>query len=159
MTAIMTCSTLVPLARGESHAGQYVANRLDALRNPLRHSRSIGVQALLDDLSALAEECGHDDWNGYGAMAVKAEALANAGAFIRCLGIGMRDASLGASGSGCVTMQWGSSPRWTLALTITDDGWIHWAALFGAASECGTTPFMGTIPPRIVDLIKHARIA
>lgn len=159
VTALMTCSTFVTPVSGESREARYVADKLNSVRVPLQDSRSIGVQALMDDLHALAEECTEDGWDGYGARALSHRSYTNAELFIRCLGTDARGVSFGASARGWVTMQWGPSSRWTLSLTITDDGWIHWAALFGSGRQHGTAPFMGAIPKNIADLIGRACIA
>jgi hypothetical protein len=144
---------------GRSAEANYVNRGLGGLLASLKDSRSIGVQALLDDLYLLAEECGQEDWNGYGAEPVSRDALENAKAFIACLGLDSRDASLGATGEGWVTLQWGPSTKWTLSIAITDNGWLHWAALFGSVREHGTTPFTGTLPTHIAGLIHRACVA
>ena len=157
--ALMTCTTLLTPVGGQSHESDYVAKRLSSLRAPLTDSRAIGVQSLLDDLHLLAQECRVEDWNGYGAKPLSPRSLAPAEVFIRCLGMNSRNASLGATAKGWVTLQWGPGPKWTLSIAITDDGWIHWAALFGSVREHGTTPFMGAIPRNISELIQRACIA
>ncbi|QYK49088.1 MAG: hypothetical protein KF838_04375 [Phycisphaeraceae bacterium] len=154
----MTCSTLVNPASGLSDESVYVDMRLSMLREPLKDSRSIGVQALLDDLYLLADECGKANWDGHGAVPVSPDALANAEAFIRCLRMDLREASLGATSKGWVTIQWGVGPRWTLSIAVTADGWLHWAALFGSERAHGTTPFLGSIPKNLVERIQRACI-
>jgi len=156
---MMTCTTLVTPASGQSHESAYVDRELSSLRASLNDSRSIGVQALLDDLNLLAVDCGEEDWNGYGAKALSPRSLAYAEMFIRGLGMNSRDVSLGATAKGWVTFQWGLRPKWTLSIVITDDGWIHWAALFGSVREHGTRPFLGAIPKNIAELIQRACIA
>lgn len=156
MGALMTCTTLVMPAEGHSHESAYIAKQLHCLRSPLKDSRAIGVQALLDDLYLLADDCREEDWNGFGASPLSLRSLGNAEKFIRCLGMDSRDASLGANAKGWVTLQWGPSAKWTLSIVITNDGWLHWAALFGSVREHGTTPFMGAIPKNIAKLIQRA---
>jgi hypothetical protein len=155
MTALI-CTTLAGTANGQSHEARYVASKLSRVRYPLQDLRSIGVQALLDDLSSIADECAEDGWDGYAGRRVSPRSLMTADQFIRCLGSDMRSAELGVSPKGWVTVQWGHSPRWTFALSITDDGLLHWAALFGSARSQGTTPFTGTMPANIADLIRRA---
>ena len=157
--ALMTRTTLLTPVGGQSDESDYVAKRLSSILSPLKDSRAIGVQALLDDLQQLAEDCRHEDWNGYGAKALSQQSLEDAAVFIHGLGINSRDASLGATAKGWVTLQWGPGPKWTLSIAITDDAWIHWAALLGPNREHGTTPFMGAIPKNIAELIQRACIA
>jgi hypothetical protein len=156
MTALATCSTMVGSAHGESRESDLVARLLKELHCTLQDSRSIGVQALVDDLAALAEECSEPGWDGYEARPIDARSIANAEQFIDALGFGVRHPSLGANAKGWVTMQWGRSARWTLSLAITDDGWIHWAMLFGSERSSGTTPFAGRISKDLRELINRA---
>lgn len=157
MTATLAC-TAAP-ALGFSAESRYVSGRLEELRERLCESRAIGVQATLDDLDALAEECGVRDWNGQDAEPVSDASLAHCRRLIRVLGARASQASLGANSRGWVTMQWGPSAHWTLSLAMTDDGWIHWAAMFGSVREYGTAPFLGSVPKSLADLIQSASIA
>lgn len=127
-----------------SSARSETAHRVDLARLGiqchLQESRSVGIQEVLDDLLALAQEAGTADWNGYGAEPLRKASLQNAESLLRSFGLGAAHPCLGASNAGWVTMQWARSATWTLSLMITDDGLIHWAALLGSSRSSGTMP-------------------
>ena len=136
MTAtMMACSAMVAPGQGVSHEWSYVSRTLGELRESLQDTRSIGVQAVLDDLDALTVECGQSGWDGYDAQPLHRGAVANADRLIRSLGLSGPHPSLGANQNGWITMQWGRSARWTLSIAITEDGWIHWAMLMGSEAR------------------------
>lgn len=156
LAMVMTYASCVapsPVRSGEARYVDKVRHRIQA---SLQESRSVGMQAVFDDLAALAHEAPIPNWNGYGAAAINARSLRQAEMFLRCFGVGASHPSLGASNEGWVTMQWGRSARWTLSLLITDDGWIHWAALFGSERRSGTVPFAGAIQSNLLALINQA---
>jgi hypothetical protein len=153
---VFSCATCACPTGGQSHESVFVKRGLSNLRATLKETRSIGAQAVLDDLYQLAVDCAEPDWNGYGASPLNARSFRDAEALIHALPMDSAGASLGATSKGWVTLQWGRTQRWTLSLIITDDGWIHWASLFGTSRDHGTVPFQGFIPRDLVDRIQRA---
>jgi hypothetical protein len=53
-----------------------------------------------------------------------------------------------------LTLEWHSSPRRTLSVSITPEGDLHYAALLGPRKKAyGTEPFFDEVPKAILDLI------
>ncbi|MFH0937823.1 MAG: hypothetical protein V1899_00835 [Planctomycetota bacterium] len=63
--------------------------------------------------------------------------------------------SVGAEPDGHVTLEWHHSSRRTLSVSVSPDGELHYAALFGASKVYGTEPFFGNVPKSILDLISQ----
>lgn len=110
---------------------------------------------LLADLARLHEECGTADWDGYDARPVTGETRRQAERFLKALSAGCPPPSLGAIPCGSITFEWYREPYWTLTVSVTNQGQLHYAALLGEERACGTIPQFDEMPPRLVDLINR----
>ena len=98
-------------------------------------------------------ECDVAGWDGYGANAVTAAAVADARAFAEALDSSLFVPEVSAEPDGVLTFEWHRSTRQTLSVSVHGSGVLHYAALLGAARAFGAEPFIGKVPKAIFDLI------
>ena|SRR5437870_591447 len=108
-----------------------------------------------DELSRLAHECANPNWDGYGAAPVARETYLQARAFLDVLPLTTPVPSVGAEPDGHITLEWYSSPRHLLSISVSPEGDLHYAALIGPAKAYGTEPFHGDVPHSLLDLIRR----
>jgi hypothetical protein len=130
-----------------------VDERRAAVLDRLAESETFGKEQTLDELQQVASDCRAANWDGYGAAPVTQEAVAQAEAFLRALPLGMRGPSVGVEPDGHLTFEWYHSPSWSLSVSVSPNGWLHYAALLGSSSEYGAVPFLGQLPRAIHDLV------
>ena len=105
------------------------------------------------EIEEIAVECSAPGWDGFGANAVTAVAVADARAFAEALDSTLPVPEVGAEPDGALTFEWHRSARQTLSVSVHGSGVLHYAALLGAAKAYGTEPFVGEVPKIISDLI------
>ena len=141
--------------RGGSQTADYIQQQLADQRHHLHKSAALGIeQVLRDELADTWHECRQPDWDGYDALPVLWETLQHAWRFLLAMPLGTPLPSIGAEPDGHITFEWHLAPRRTLSVSITPDELLHYAALLGPARTCGTEPFFGEVPDRILDLIR-----
>jgi hypothetical protein len=62
---------------------------------------------------------------------------------------------VGAEPDGHITLEWYRGPRWTLSVSVSPDGMLYYAALFGSSEVRGAEPFFGDVPDIILSLIRR----
>jgi len=141
--------------RGESSAARFVDEQLADQKRFLHKSAALGIeQVLREELAEVWEECSEPDWDAYNAIPVTWDTYQNAHQFLLSLPLGIPIPSLGAEPDGHITFEWHRAPRRTLSVSITPDDQLHYAALLGPGRTCGSEPFFGDVPQRILDLIR-----
>lgn len=134
------------------------AERIDRFARRSREQQRIlvlGHAEAFDELFAVWEECRHSSWDGYGALPVVPETLRQAYLLIESLPLGFPRPSIGAEPDGQLTLEWHHSPRRTLSVSVTPDGYLHYAGLFGPNHANGTAAFFGELPDEIMALVKR----
>ena len=101
----------------------------------------------------IAGECSVPGWDGYGANAVTAAALAEARAFAEAIDSSLLVPEVGAEPDGALTFEWHRSAWQTLSVSVHGFGVLHYAALLGTESICGTEAFRARMPQVLRDLI------
>ena len=86
-------------------------------------------------------------------MPVTQETLRNAYILLESLPLGFPAPSISAEPDGNLTLEWHRSARRTLSVSVTADGYLHYAALLGASRVYGTEAFFDEIPDAIRDLV------
>jgi hypothetical protein len=151
---MLTCSLYNAMP---SAAASSAAQALDAQRGGLwQHFAAtslFGGGEVIRELDQVAAECTEFDWDGEGAVRVGPMAIAAAKAFLRGLPLGTAVPAVGVDPDGALNFEWYRTPNWTLSVSASPDGWLHYAALFGASSEYGAEPFLGQCPRSILDRI------
>ena len=139
---------------GGSPAADYIEEQLAGQRRFLHKSAALGVEQLLrDELAETWEACSRPDWDGYDARPVTWNTYQNARQFLLALPLGTPLPEIGAEPDGHITLEWHAAPRRTLSVSVSPDELLHFAALLGPSRLCGTEPFFGDVPQRILGLI------
>lgn len=141
--------------RGFSDAAEYVADASREIDNPLADSAAFSKQSAYEELAEVWEECKTRNWDGYNAHPVEQDAYRNAYIFIEALPLGTPLPSAGAEPDGHLTLEWYRDPRWTLSVSISPDGMLYYAALFGTKSRRGSEPFFGDVSNDVLELIRR----
>lgn len=144
-------------SRGNSETAKFVENETQQGRRQLQESRVLGLRGkgAFDDLSQVYADCLEPNWDGYGAMPVSEATYRLAYQFLEALPLGAPVPSCGAEPDGHLTLEWHRSPRWTLSISVSPEGELHYAALLGTRKAYGTEPFFGDAPRTIMDLIQQ----
>ncbi len=140
-----------------SREAGYVAMQRDESRAHLKASLFFGPDAsgVFDELRGIYDDCGKPNWDGYGAAAIEEETYRYACQLVWALPPGTRPPSVGAEADGDLTLEWHVSRRRTLSVSVTPEGFLHYAALLGVSSRCGSEPFFGEFPTAILNLIQQ----
>jgi hypothetical protein len=150
-------------ATDPTSAASDAARAVDAHRrgvlDRLADSATFGLRPVLDDLQDLAWDAHFDGWDGQGSQAVTEDLLAAAEQFVHSLPLGLSLPLVGVDPDGAFNFEWYRTPTWTLSVSVSADGWLHYAALFGASSESGRVPFLGDCPTQVLRLISRVRHA
>ena len=141
--------------RGNTKTAAYINKATQNKKGYFDRSVVLGKQSAYNELIDFWQECKLPNWDGYGALAVQEKTLINAFAFIHALPIGFPLPSVGAEPDGHLTLEWYRNPRWTLSVSISPEGILYYAALFGNSDESGLEPFLQDIPQAILELIKE----
>lgn len=110
---------------------------------------------LLAELSEVCEECCVADWDCYNALPVTSESHRQAVRFAKSLPAGCPLPSIGAIPCGSITFEWYREPFWTLSVSVSQQGQLHYAALLGEVRACGTFQQFDELPPPLLDLINR----
>jgi len=142
---------------GASEEARFIANQSQEDRRRLReaHSLGLGADRTFEELFVVARECRTPNWDGYGASPIASQTFNHACQLLGALPLGIPAPSVGAEPDGHVTFEWHRSPRWTLSVSISPEGDLHYAALLGSSKVYGTEPFFGETPSRILELIRQ----
>lgn len=143
--------------RGASPVAQFIADRAGEVRRQFQESISFGARArvAMEELCDTFEHCKAAGWDGYDAFPVDPQTYYNASRFIEALPAGIAAPSIGVEPDGHLTFEWYKQPRQTLSVSISPDGEIHYAGLFGGSKAYGTEPFYGEIPSALLELIQR----
>lgn len=153
--AAISASALALPSRAQSSTALYVAQQTGESLGRLRNTIVFGFSKAFEELQMTYDECRSENWDGYGALAVGEEAYFTAENFLKVLPLGTKTPSVGSEPDGHLTLEWYQSPRQTLSLSISSDGMVHYAGLFGSSRAYGSEPFFGKVPEIILDLIKR----
>lgn len=158
-SALISYGTLA--SHGNSDTALFVDEKAREGRRHLQESRVLGLRGMgaFDGLLQVYTECLEPDWDGYGAMPVSEAAYQLAYQFLETFPLGTPLPSFGAEPDGHLTMEWHRSSGWTLSISISSEGELHYAALLGTRKAYGTEPFAGDAPRTVMDLIHRVMLA
>lgn len=141
---------------GVSSTAQWLSRHRSKARKHLHQSSVIGVEnVLFEELPEVWEECSTPNWDGYDALPVTEETYRNAERFLESLPLGFSPTSVGAEADGEITLEWYRSGRWILSVSVTPNGYLHYASIQGLSKIYGTEPFFATVPDSILVLIQR----
>ncbi len=140
---------------GWSDEAAYVTRQSFGGVQQMRSSFTLGEEnrAAKEELFDVSEECAEPDWDGYGAEAIDIETYRKAFNFIDALPSGYPTPEIDAEPDGHLTFDWHRSPRYTLSVSVSPDGYLFWSALLGARRLNGSEPFLNRIPGGLLQLI------
>ncbi len=113
------------------------------------------LQDTYTQLYQVLEECGHPDWDAYGAQPILFESYENAKRFVRALPFGFSSPEVSAEPDGEVTFEWYSTPTRVFSVSVGPHNELNYAGLFGASRTYGTEVFHDEIPEVILSHIKR----
>lgn len=116
---------------------------------------TLGKQSAYNELIQLWNECKIQNWDGYDAFPIQEKTFKNARDVIDALPLGCPLPSFGAEPDGHITLEWYLHPRWILSVSVSPEGYLYYAALFGDNSIKGTDTFLGDISETLLILIKR----
>ncbi len=144
------------IIRGVSGVAQYIEDATRRDRRYLHKSSAFGIQSVLrDELAEAWEECHQPNWDGYDALPVSRDALRNMYTFLEAMPLGFPRPTIGADPHGHLSVEWYRSPRRVLSVSVSDDDLLHYAALLGSNSTCGTETYFGEVPESILNLVRR----
>lgn len=144
------------LSHAASDPARTIEKEMDRNRQRLRELATFGVSShIRGELYETFEECSEADWDGYDALSVTYDSYRLAEQFLMALPLGMRLPSVGAEPDGQLTLEWSRGVRRSLSISFDPSGDLHYAALIGPGGRSGTEPFVGVVPPVILDLIRQ----
>ncbi len=148
--------TQAVIIRGVSSAARYIEDATRYNRRYLHESSAFGMESVLrDELAEAWEECQGSDWDGHDALPVSQDALRNMYTFLEALPLGFPRPTIGADPHGHLSVEWYRSPRRLLSVGVSADDVLHYAALLGSNSTCGTETFFDEIPESILNLVRR----
>jgi len=122
-------------------------------RDVLRGS-TLGHELALEELGKVWEECRNPGWDGYDALPVDQDTLRAAYTLIESLPFGFPRPTIGAEPDGQLTLEWRSSSRRVLSVSVDPDGYLHYAGLFGTDKRYGTLAYFSTAPEQLLQLVR-----
>ena len=144
-------------SRATGAVAEYVEVQCRQSNKHLQESVCFGLYAsgVFDQLLESYEQFRMPNWDGYGAEPVSEDTYRYAYRFLESLPWGTPAPSVGAEADGHLTLEWYRSPRRTLSVSISPDGYLHYAALLGIRKAYGSEPFFGEDPTVIQNLIRQ----
>lgn len=109
------------------------------------------MKPLLHRLHHLANTCAVDAWDGHGAEAVNAAALARAEAFVRALPDDFPLPEISIEPDGGIAFDWMPHPTKTFTLSVTESNRLAYAWIDGTDRGHAAVRIDGSeIPPRVL---------
>ena len=122
----------------------------------LNKSVTFSKEPAYEELWDVWQECKESNWDGYDAFPVDQETYRNAYLLIEALPLGCPlPSSVGAEPDGHLALEWHRHPRWTLSVSVSPEGTLHYAALLGTEDPRGSCPFFGDISQSLLSLIRR----
>jgi hypothetical protein len=143
---------------GYSSTANYIAEINQNNSQHFSQSIVLGKQSAYNELIKLWDECKTPDWDGYEAFPIQERTFQKAWAFIDDLPLDYPLPSFGAEPDGHITLEWYRHPRWILSVSVSPEGYLYYAALFGDSDMKGAETFLGNIPKIILTLIERVNI-
>lgn len=154
------CAALHPLAGHATGVSPDAQGVYDAVRDVVTcRERSAalfgGKDSLISQLWSLAEECGADDWDGDGALALDDAAIAAAVSFIRALPAGLPLPEVAPEPDGAISLDWIVSKHQMFSVSCGTSSRLAYSWLDGTDKGHGVASFDGwAVPERILHGIR-----
>jgi hypothetical protein len=138
--------------RGVGDDARTLRDSLDSLFRDLCRSESIGSarRQTLKAIDEVSGACEREDWDGYGAEAVRVDTLREARRFAKALSSEFPAPEVGADPDGEISFDWDLGPRRVFSVSVSQAGRLSYAGLFGTSTVHGSEDFRGQVPRAIV---------
>lgn len=113
-------------------------------------TRTDQLTATLDAILALQDECGQNNWDGYGALPVATEAIAQAILFVNALPDDVPMPEANGENDGEVGLMWLPAKSRTMWVSVGKAGVLNYAWLLDGDSGHGVVTFDGTTVPEVI---------
>ena len=141
-------------SRAASPTACYILDASRQTREHLHKSLYLGLGSeVFKELFDVSENCKQLGWDGDSAEPVSHDTFLNAFRFLESLPLGIQKPSVGVEPDGHITLEWYRSPRHTLSVSVSPDGFLYFSALLGLQKTNGTRVFFGDVPKIILELI------
>jgi hypothetical protein len=120
-------------------------------------SASSIIGSLKDIILEILHECSTGDWDNYNAEPISSKVVHEAFKFIELLPIDINMPDVIPEPSGCIALQWQKSKAHLLSLTITPEGMVSYAFIFGKSEGCGHIQFFDDLPKIIANMLQVVR--
>jgi len=140
---------------GISPEAEWIARTGRSERDRLVRANWLPIDAAREELGVVWSECQTANCDGFGAVPVSPDTLRSADLFLDSLPLDLPAPAIGAEPDGQLTLEWHRSPRHTLSISVSHDGYLHYAGLIGPNRKYGTIAFFGEIPADILRLIEE----
>lgn len=151
--ALLSLSIWTAPSRGVGNVAQFVEAVATDRRREQWKSRAIGPWTAMEEIGRVADDCKEENWDGYGANPVDPVTAQQASEFVETLPVGTPMPTVGAEPDGQLTLEWHKSPTWTLSVSVSPDGNLHYSSIIGPSTRLGTEAFLGQCPRVIVELV------
>jgi hypothetical protein len=152
-------SSVLPI--GSSSPARWISAETEKTYRRLKDTYSVGLlrkdacPSVYDELENVVAECTNQGWDGDEAQPISEEAINNARLFLDALPLRITPPSVGAEPDGYLTLEWYSSPRHLLSISIGAENQIYYACKLGERKSHGSELFFGNIPKILIDLLNR----
>ena len=123
--------------------------------NSISQDRFIHADSI-DVVIQTYEECGEENWDGYGAFAVSPAVLFEAIQFICALPQRLPSPEVGPEPTGDIVFEWDYGKNHKFVASVSGTKLIDYAGLFGVGEKThGTEVFDGSIPQILIEHISR----
>jgi hypothetical protein len=155
MTTSVRTSRGMVSSRGSSTTAEFVLQRSREMMDEWQRNAQFfsQISRAEEELLEVFGEASAPDWDGHSARAVSIDAYEMAKKLLRVLPLGTPMPAIGAEPDGQMTLEWYVAPHRTVSVSVSPEGELHYAALFGASSRYGTDLFYGFPPDGLLELV------
>lgn len=142
---------------GFSPEAETVSNKITKIRDWLEDSQALYGEKTkaISLLSELADECGVENWDGYGGRPIDIDSVTVAESFVRALPRGVTLPEFAPEPDGSISLEWIPSRTCTFSISINSSDHLAYAWINGTDRGHAVTFFDGyRIPPRILEEIE-----
>lgn len=123
-----------------------MTNSIDGLR--------LDLQAILDALQVVCDNCKEDGWDGYDAYCISSKTFKNASDLVRALPVGIPAPEFTPDPYGDVVFGWRLDDKNNISVRIGYDSMLYYDALIRSTAFSGGLKLSGKWPVSVIDIVK-----
>jgi hypothetical protein len=146
-----------PLSRGSRDAGDEGLEIRRVLEGAKQHARTAAsalhsmAYATIEEVRA---ECSQPNWDGYGARPISEAVAERARSFLDNLPSSLPAPDIVPESDGDLAIEWHLGSQRVFSVSISKEGPLHFAGLFGEEERHGVEPFYGVVSSEILSYIR-----